>query len=392
MIVWLYVAAGSTALLDIGATFWPQLLEGWGLVHFPALQFLSILALGVMAVLHFNSRQEAKTAFTLSKQALEEQPTVASVFQKLPCAAVVISPEYRLLNVNKEVTELTGWKREEMIGRVCYEFFGTGEVCSNCPVKETYRTHRVHQNLKCERTRGNKEIYIEQTAIPIFNPNGTLEHVMEVVFDVTDRIRLEQENSNLFLQVVDALTHLIERRDVSTGHHSDRVRELAVEIGRELGLETDEVEEISMAGMLHDIGKIGIPEYILNKPGRLTPEEYEIIKQHPQIGYDAIKNIKPLAKIAQAVLYHHEKYNGTGYPSGKAGEEIPFTARILAVADVWEAITDNRIYRAAMTQERAVTVMEEGRGTHFDPEVLEAFFRVLAQKGMKGIPKGKPII
>ena len=132
---------------------------------------------------------------------------------------------------------------------------------------------------------------------------------MEVVFDVTDRIQLEQENSNLFLQVVDALTHLIERRDVSTGHHSDRVRELAVEIGRELGLGTDEIEEISMAGMLHDIGKIGIPEYILNKPGRLTSEEYEIIKQHPQIGYDAIKNIKPLAKIALAVLYHHEKYN-----------------------------------------------------------------------------------
>jgi HD-GYP domain-containing protein (c-di-GMP phosphodiesterase class II) len=210
-------------------------------------------------------------------------------------------------------------------------------------------------------------------------PCGIADYALEIVLDITKKVQRERENTDLYIQTVTALAKLIEDRDTSTRAHSQRVREVALAIGIELGLPPEVIDEISIAAVLHDIGKIGIPEKILNKPGKLTDKEYELVKLHPQIGYDTLKNISRLKNISEYILYHHERFDGTGYPTQKRGNDIPLVSRILCVADVYEAITSDRVYRKAMTVEQALVVMYKGKGTHFDPEVIDVLFIYLAR-------------
>ncbi len=194
---------------------------------------------------------------------------------------------------------------------------------------------------------------------------------------LTEKMELQQQYQQLAVETVTSLAKLIGNRDQYTGEHSARVRDVALAIGNELKLSADVMGELAIAAILHDIGKIGIPEQILNKTGKLTETEFTIIQKHPQLGYDALVNIKQLEKVAEYILYHHESYDGRGYPCRKAGEEIPLISRILSVADVYEAITSDRVYRKAMNLEQTMMVMRAGRGTKFDPEILDAFFCVL---------------
>jgi HD-GYP domain-containing protein (c-di-GMP phosphodiesterase class II) len=173
------------------------------------------------------------------------------------------------------------------------------------------------------------------------------------------------------------LFQLIVKHSPSTAKHSCRVEKLAVGFAVKLGLSFQTIQLVSVAALLHDIGKIIIPEKILNKPEKLTKSEFEIIKLHPRDGYNLIKRIDQLHQLeslAEAILFHHEKYNGTGYPCGKVGDEIPLIARILSITDVYEAITSNRVYHKAMTQKEAKEIIFEGKEIHFDPYLVDAFF------------------
>lgn len=193
-------------------------------------------------------------------------------------------------------------------------------------------------------------------------------------------LNLEQQNQQLAIETVTSLGKLIGNRDQYTGEHSLRVRDIALTIGTELRLPPGDMNELAIAAVLHDIGKIGIPEQILNKTGKLTESEFAIIQKHPQLGYDALINIKQLERVAEYILYHHECFDGRGYPCRKKGDEIPLISRILSVADVYEAITSDRVYRKAMNLEQTMMVMRAGRETKFDPEVLDAFFCVLRRE------------
>lgn len=308
----------------------------------------------------------------------EETGQFSHLLDSLPCAVATIAPDFTIKAVNTEVTKLTGVTAEAAINRKCYFSFGDQhDICPGCPVKIAYQTKAVQQNLKTETTTGGREIFIEQTAIPILDTAGNVKHVLEIVVDATKRIKLEQEKGQLFVQTVGSLSKLIESRDFYTGAHSLGVENLAISIGRELNLDQAVIAEISIAALLHDIGKIGIMESILNKPGKLTPDEYAIIQRHPEIGYNALKDIHPLQNIAEDILSHHERFDGQGYPYGKQGAEIPLVARILSVADVYEAITADRVYRKAMTPEQVYEIMMNGRGTQFDPQIVDALFRVV---------------
>jgi putative nucleotidyltransferase with HDIG domain len=197
--------------------------------------------------------------------------------------------------------------------------------------------------------------------------------------DITDKVKAEIENSEVEIQTVTALSKLIENRDLSTKEHSVGVRNLAVKIGQKLNFTLEQLEELSIAATLHDIGKIGIPENVLNKPDKLTEDEYELIKEHSKIGYEALNEINRLKNVAKYILHHHEKYDGTGYPSQQVGCEIPLASRVLAIADVYEAITSDRVYRKAMTKEQGIEIMANGKGSHFDPELLKIFFAILEE-------------
>jgi HD-GYP domain-containing protein (c-di-GMP phosphodiesterase class II) len=184
---------------------------------------------------------------------------------------------------------------------------------------------------------------------------------------------LYEEQHEMFLGTVRALTASIDAKDPYTCGHSERVADLAASLARSLGLSADEVERIRIAGLVHDIGKIGMPEHILRKPGRLTDEEFAVMKRHPEIGHRILQDIPQLADVLPGVLHHHERFDGRGYPHGLAGEAIPLSARIIALADSFDAMSSNRTYRSAMTRSKVLTEIRACGGTQFDPRMAEAF-------------------
>jgi HD-GYP domain-containing protein (c-di-GMP phosphodiesterase class II) len=171
----------------------------------------------------------------------------------------------------------------------------------------------------------------------------------------------------------------LDARDKYTRGHSERVACLGREIALELRLSEKETEDIYISGLLHDIGKIGVPDHVLLKPGRLTDEEFQIIKQHPTIGYEILKQIPAMSAVLPGVLHHHEAVDGSGYPFGLVGNAIPLMARILAVADSFDAMTTTRAYRPKMPLEKALGILRSEAGVQWDAQVVEAFLRLHSQ-------------
>jgi HD-GYP domain-containing protein (c-di-GMP phosphodiesterase class II) len=195
-----------------------------------------------------------------------------------------------------------------------------------------------------------------------------------------DNSRLYQELEEMFFQTTDSLADAIEKRDPYTGGHTQRVTQYSLAIAKYLQLNALEKKWLKITSVLHDIGKVGIEDQILKKPDRLSPDESEMIKRHCNIGVEIIKHIRQLRESIPGVKYHHEQLDGKGYPNGLKGEEIPVLAKIIAVADTFDAMTTDRPYRIAMGREAAVKELEKCSGTQFDEKVVEAFIQAY-QKG-----------
>lgn len=186
---------------------------------------------------------------------------------------------------------------------------------------------------------------------------------------------LYRQQSELLANIVRALVSAIDAKDPYTSGHSDRVARYAVRIALEMRVNPKLLNTIYMSGLLHDVGKIGIDDNVLRKAGRLTDAEYEHIKKHPELGHKILADIKQLSDVLPAVLHHHEQWDGKGYPHGLAGEEIPQLARIMAVADAYDAMTSDRPYRAGMPDEKVDGIFKNGSAEYWDPEVVEAYFK-----------------
>ena len=186
--------------------------------------------------------------------------------------------------------------------------------------------------------------------------------------------RLFREKELLVVEVIHTLVGVIEAKDVYTCGHSDRVALIASRLGAELGLSNQDCQDIFLSGLLHDIGKIGVADDILLKPDRLTEEEFLQIKQHPERGARLLRGLKPLEKLIPGILHHHEAIDGTGYPNGLTGDSIPLMAKILAVADAFDAMTSNRPYRTGMPLSKAEEILRAGSGTQWDAKVIDAYF------------------
>lgn len=184
---------------------------------------------------------------------------------------------------------------------------------------------------------------------------------------------LYMDTNNEYKQTVNAFMHAIEARDKYTEGHSQRVAEISCKIAKKLGYGQWKVEQIRMAAMLHDIGKIGISDSILNKPGKLTDEEYSIIKQHPVIGNNIIKDIKNLKFAADIIEHHHERYDGRGYPSGKCGDELCLEVYIVQLADAIDAMATDRPYRKALSKEEIISEIQKNIGTQFNPKIANIY-------------------
>jgi putative nucleotidyltransferase with HDIG domain len=198
--------------------------------------------------------------------------------------------------------------------------------------------------------------------------------------DLRETVKQERarahELKRSYMATVRALSNAVEARDAYTRKHAERVTAYGMKIARVLGLSVSETAELEFGFLLHDIGKLAIPDSILYKPGRLTAEERALVVQHPVVGAEIVRDIEFLAQPMQVVRYHHERWDGSGYPDGLAGEEIPLSARVFAVADVLDALTSDRPYRRAspLGEARAMIVAESGE--HFDPRVIEAFKQI----------------
>lgn len=200
--------------------------------------------------------------------------------------------------------------------------------------------------------------------------------------------KLKQANSLLeqqYLEFTDVLKNAVEAKDLYTKGHSDRVAEYSVKFGHVLNLPNEELEQLMLAGTFHDIGKIGIPDSILSKPEKLTDEEYEIIKKHPIIGQEIINSSYMLQDVLPYIRHHHERIDGNGYPDKLSGNEIPYLSKIIAVCDTYDALTSNRSYRKAMSTDKAITILQEIKGTQLDSFLVDKFVEMILADDNKSV-------
>lgn len=185
-----------------------------------------------------------------------------------------------------------------------------------------------------------------------------------------------KERENILIGILIALTRAIDAKSPWTAGHSERVTKFAEAIGREINLNEDQMRVLTISAILHDIGKIAVPEQILDKPGKLTDEEFAVVKKHPQAGADIIASIPSYDTILPGILHHHERWDGTGYPKGIKEKNIPLLARIICIADVYDALTDDRPYRKAWSKEQVMQFFEEQKNRMFDSELVDVFFNL----------------
>jgi len=246
-------------------------------------------------------------------------------------------------------------------------------------LKATLRQAFDHYDLKQEIRRLN-QITREQN-FKLQDMNRNLE---EKVRERTKQ--LAGKNAELrtaYVQTIRALAEAVDAKDAYTRGHSERVGVYASRIARELGLRKEMIERVYIAGLLHDVGKIGVPDHIITKPDRLTPDEYREIQKHPEIGARILEPVEFLRNVVPCVRHHHEWYDGceAGYPQRLRGDQIPLPSRIILVADTVEAMTSDRPYRRALPLETVVSELHKYSGSQFDPNAVEAFLRLIEIEG-----------
>lgn len=238
------------------------------------------------------------------------------------------------------------------------------------PPLETIR--RLDIQGYCEKSdKFDQLLLLIESAVKAINQMNMIKKINDELKETTQK--LEQA----YMESIETLRYTVEAKDPYTRGHSDRVSEYSVLIGKYLGLSDDDLHTLKIGGLFHDIGKIGIPDDILLKPGKLTPDEYSEIKNHPSIGVHILSNAAIFRDIIPIVKHHHERYDGLGYPSKLKGESIPYLARIAAVADTFDAMTSKRTYRDSLSLDIVKSEIEKNKGTQFDPQVADVFLDIL---------------
>lgn len=299
--------------------------------------------------------------------------------------------------INPAGCYISGYHESDLIGSSFRKLFHESDQKNlENYYQEIKSTCKAGKPLSCQLiTKNGDSLPLEILTSPILNKKNQIVGFRNVARDVSDRIRLEKDliesSKNVHAArsaTILGLAKLAEYRDEDTGTHLERIREYSRMIALELAMKPeysgyitdDYVEDIYNSAILHDIGKVGVPDAILLKPGKLTHDEFEIIKTHTTLGGEALKTVENqiegqtfLTLGKEIAYFHHEKWDGTGYPKGLKGTDIPLSARIVALADVYDALTSKRVYKEAFSHEKARGIIVQGRGSHFDPDVVDAF-------------------
>lgn len=307
------------------------------------------------------------------------------IFQSISDPAMILDPDFRVLAVNRAGVAAMGRRKEEIVGRSCYlVVHGMSAPPERCPMRHLLASD-LHARVDMEVDLFGGVSLVSCT--PMFNREGRLVKVIYIATDITELKRIQGQLEESFersqkslYSMVDTMTLICETKDPYTAGHQRGVSRLACAIGKEMGLPEDRVEGIRVGALLHDIGKVFIPSEILSKPGRLTESEFSIMRTHVEAGHRVLRGIESPWPIAEIALQHHERMDGSGYPSGMSGEEISLEARIVGVADVVDAMASHRPYRPALGIDEARREILRHRGTSFDADVVDACLRVLSRQ------------
>jgi PAS domain S-box-containing protein len=293
------------------------------------------------------------------------------LFEHAPLGYQSLDPDGRLVQVNRAWCAMLGYEREEVLGRPFTDFLLPEAVsdfhCRFELVKEQGEVHGVEFPI---RRKDGQELLASLEGRAIYRDDGALERTYAILTDLTERRRAETRLRDMMLNTVRALARTLEKRDPYTAGHQERVGALAALIAARLGMDAALQEGIRLGGTIHDIGKIYVPVEILTRPGKLTELEMNYVRTHPVVGYEIIKDIDFAWPIAEMVRQHHERLDGSGYPRGLGGSEIILGARILAVADVIEAIASMRPYRPGLGIDVALHELRQGKGRIYDADVV----------------------
>lgn len=318
-----------------------------------------------------------------------------TIIDMAPTPIYVKDSAYRYVFANAEADDLAGQEIGQLVGQTD-EAIMAPEAVRHTRARDR-RILAEGTTYKAEETLGigGVERTFQTVKFPLLDEEGRPTAVCGISTDITaqkEALRLRDELAAAHLQAIDELrlsrqetverlAKAIELHDFSTGEHVDRIGEVAALLATQLGFDPEQVDLLRLAAPMHDVGKIATPSEILRKPGTLTTEEREEMKRHTEIGHEILANSesKLLRLAASIALTHHERYDGSGYPSGLAGEEIPIEGRITAVADVFDALLSDRCYRPAFTVEQATATIEEGSGTQFDPQIVELLHEHLGE-------------
>jgi PAS domain S-box-containing protein/putative nucleotidyltransferase with HDIG domain len=316
------------------------------------------------------------------------------LFQHAPAGYLSLRPEDgTVLQLNEAAVRMLGYARAELMGTSLLALFPAGEN-GLAKAESLFRRFAEGAPLRDQelqiRRKDGKILWISLTADPVLDEENRVVECRASILDISKRKEAELEQQRLserlkrgLVQTIQAIAVTIEKRDPYTAGHQQRVAELAVVIAREMGLSENRIEGLRLGAMIHDIGKIYVPAEVLNRPGKLDPLEFNFIRTHPQVGYEIISGVDFPWPVAEMVLQHHERLDGSGYPEGLKADDIILEARILAVADVVEAIINHRPYRPALKVEHALEEIKEDTTARYDASVVSAFLRLLSEKRVR---------
>jgi len=299
-----------------------------------------------------------------------------------------IDAEAKTTFVNHRMAEILGYTIDEMLGSSLFLFMDERGVALAKHYferrKQGIKERHDFQFLRKDGTR----VYTSLETSPIMDDAGDFMGAFAFVPDITERKRAEEPLKRAAFETLEALSRLVEANDPYTSGHSAMVNEIAITIAQKMELMDSQLDTLGIAGPLHDVGKVGIPSSVLNKPTGLTEAEWVMIRAHPRVSANVAQQVTAFAAAVPAIRHHHERWDGTGYPDGLKGDDIPLLARILAVADGFQAMTSERPYRRARTEEETLAELQKGAGTQWDPEVVKVFLK-LRKPPTKRKGKGK---
>jgi PAS domain S-box-containing protein len=308
---------------------------------------------------------------------LEESEERFAILAASTFEAVVLTEGESILDANEQMLTMFGYAREELIGMRVANFIAP-ESMSKVRQHRAAGAEEAYEHIAIKRDGTKFPVEVRPRSMPYKG------HPVRVtaIRDITDRKHAEDELREAYDTTLEGWVQALELRDKETEGHSRRVTETTLKIARRMGFGEQQLVQIRRGAILHDIGKIGIPDEILRKPGALTDDERKIINEHPQTAYNLLYRIPHIKDALDIPYCHHEKWDGSGYPRGLRGEEIPLSARIFAVVDVWDALTADRPYRKAWPNDRVVEHLRSESGKYFDPQIVSLFLSMLDEGGI----------